>query len=223
MKYIRILLLPFGLVLKLFEIAKDGARDLHNRLRFKGAIINKGCWIDNNTMIKSNSHILENCIINNSQISSFTYIGRNSLVQNCSIGMFCSIANNVSIGLGNHPLNLFSTSPLFYKCDNSIGVKVVEKDLDFKEYNTITIGNDVWIGAHAIVLDGVTIGHGAVVASNAVVTKDVPPYAIVGGVPAKVLKYRFSDEKINNLLEMRWWDWKLQTIINKTEGLNADF
>jgi len=219
-KIVRLILLPFGLAQKLFDIAMDGARDLQNKIRFKGAIIDKGCVIDSQSKIDVNVHILSNCIINNSKISSYSYIGRNCIVQNTEIGKFCSIANDVFIGLGKHPVEHFSTATIFYKHNNTLNISLVEKDLDFEEYETIKIGSDVWIGARAIILDGVKIGHGAVVAANSAVTKDVPPYSIVGGVPAKVIKYRFNDDKIEKLLRSKWWNWEINKIKTQIKFLN---
>lgn len=208
----RIFLLPLGFIKKSFDMANAGARDIENKIRFKKAIIDKGCSFDQKTIIHPNVHVLENCIVNNSEINSYSYLGRNCLVQNTTIGKFCSIANDVLIGLGNHPLDQFSTSPLFYKKSNTFSVSLIKKDFDFAEYEPIFIGDDVWIGAKAVILDGVNIGCGAIVASNSVVTKDVPPYAIVGGVPAKIIKYRFSEVKIEEMLGLKWWMWDLEKI-----------
>lgn len=209
---LRVLFLPIGLITKLWTLSKEGARDIHNQTRFKGAIIDRGCCIDSKSRIEPNSHIFVNTIINNSIISSYSYIGRNSLVQNTSIGRFCSISKEVNIGLGTHPMELFSTCQLFYRRNNALKIDLVKKDLGFNEYNSIQIGHDVWIGTRAIIIDGVSIGHGCVVAANSVVTKDVPPYAIVGGIPARVIKYRFDDEVITTLLNLEWWNWSLEKI-----------
>jgi acetyltransferase-like isoleucine patch superfamily enzyme len=211
----RILLFPFGVVKKIFEFANDGARDIENKIRFRNSIIEKGCSFNKNVILQSNVHILNNCIINNSVINSYTYIGVNCLIQNANIGKFCSIANNVLIGLGNHPLNFFSTSPLFYKKINPLKIILVSNELYFDEYKPIHIGNDVWIGTNAIILDGVNIGNGAVIASNSVVTKNVEPYSIVGGVPAKLIKYRFTEDKISELMKERWWELSLCEIKKK--------
>jgi acetyltransferase-like isoleucine patch superfamily enzyme len=217
---LRLLLIPFGLVIKLIKISNIGARDLQNKFRFKGANIDGGCCINESSIIAPNTHLLSNCIINNSQISSYTYIGKNCIVQNSNIGKFCSIANDVFIGLGKHPTNLISTSTLFYKTQNTLNLQLVEKDHEFKEYENISIGHDVWIGARAIILDGITIGNGSIIAANSVVTKNVPAYAIVAGVPAKILKYRFQQNKIDELQKLEWWNWSLAEIKLKIKELN---
>lgn len=112
-----------------------------------------------------------------------------------TIGSYCSIAAGVLfIAAGEHPMSLVSTYPFGGAArDQTKG--------------PITVGNDVWIGSRAIVLSGVTIGHGAVVGAGSVVTKDVPPYAVVAGNPARLIRYRFEPEVIADLLAIRWWDW----------------
>jgi chloramphenicol O-acetyltransferase type B len=216
----RIFLLPFGFFKKALEIANEGARDIENKIRFKNNIIDKGCCIDDKSILHPNVHLLENSIINNSEINSYTYLGKNCLVQSASIGKFCSIANDVCIGLGKHPINNFSTATLFYRKINTLNINLIDKEPDFAEHENIFIGHDVWIGLGAIILDGVTIGHGAVIASNAVVSKDVPPYAIVGGVPAKIIKYRFEEKKIKYLLHSKWWNMDLVEIKENMNFLN---
>jgi len=220
-KIFRLFILPFGLVVKLFELSNDGARDIFNKFRFKGVQIDKGCCINDAVDIEENCHILESCLILNCSIKRYTYIGRQSIIQNAAIGSFCSIASNVLIGLGNHPVDLFSTSPIFYRKKNTFKLSLVDEDYDFSEYKPVFIGHDVWIGAKAMILDGVNIGDGVIVAANSVVTKDVPAYAIVAGVPAKVIKYRFSDEKIQKLKSLQWWKLPVESIRRKIniEGL----
>jgi acetyltransferase-like isoleucine patch superfamily enzyme len=220
-KTIRIILLLPGLFLKLYELASEGARDIHNKLRFNNSVVEKNCSIDAVTKIESSCRILENCLVLNSTINSFSYLGRNSIVQNAKIGSFCSIANDVFIGLGAHPLTLFSTSPIFYRINNVFSRKLISENYIFPEYRPIEIGNDVWIGARAIILDGVRIGDGAVIAANAVVTKDVPPYAIVGGTPAKIIKFRLDKEKKQKLLISKWWEWPIDTIKKRMNELNG--
>lgn len=210
----RVFLLPFGFLKKILELSNEGARDIENRIRFKDAIIDKGCCIDTSSIIHSNVHLLENSIINNSEINSYTYLGKNCLVQNTKMGKFCSIANNVLIGLGKHPIDLFSTSTLFYRKNNTFNIDLITSNFDFQEYADISIGNDVWIGTSAIIMDGVSIGHGVIVAAGSVVTKDLPPYAIVAGVPARIIRYRFSDAKKEELIEQEWWNWDVEKIKN---------
>lgn len=124
------------------------------------------------------------------------------------IGAFCSINSTAIIGtLGNHPIHLVSTHPFFY--NTKFGF-VEEKDdyVTMKSKNgKIKIGNDVWVGSNAIILPGVTIGNGAIIGAGSVVTRDVPSYAIVVGNPARILKYRFSEETIKKIEKIAWWEW----------------
>lgn len=216
---IRMLMIPLGLMLKLYELSAEGARDIHNKMRFRDSIIDRKCCINSISKISRHCHIFENTLILNSTVESCSYIGRNSIVQNASIGSFCSIANDVFIGLGAHPTDHFSTSPSLYKIKNSLRFQMVDQNLDFKEYSPIEIGNDVWIGARSIILDGIKVGDGAIVAAGAIVTKDVPPYAIVGGIPASVIRYRFSPDKIQQLLKIQWWTWPLDVLENRIDEL----
>lgn len=143
--------------------------------------------------------------LHNIELGDYSYIAKNSNISNCKIGKFCSIGPNISCGLGKHPTNGISTSPMFYstKCQNETTLCEQNK---YEEHKKIIIGNDVFIGANVTILDGITIADGAIIGAGAVVTKDIPPYAIAAGVPAKVIKYRFSQEKINVLLERKWWN-----------------
>ncbi len=118
-----------------------------------------------------------------------------------TIGSFCSIARGTSIQEYNHNWKTATTYFIRHRIFNEpYGSDVVSK-------GKITIGNDVWIGAQCVILSGVTIGDGAVIAANSVVANDIPPYAIVGGSPAKVIKYRFERSVIDKLLEIKWWEW----------------
>ena len=129
------------------------------------------------------------------------------------IGKFCSIACGARFmfNSGNHALTPLSTYsfPVFFD-EWSLDPKEISSAWDNK--GDIVIGNDVWIGYESVVMSGVTIGDGAIIGTRAVVTKDVPPYTIVGGVPAKVIRRRFSDEIISRLLELKWWDWSKEKI-----------
>lgn len=140
------------------------------------------------------------------ELGDFTYVGPSSRILISEIGKFTCIGPDVMIGLGKHPSRDFvSVHPAFYSTLLQAQVTFVSQTC-FEEFENIQIGNDVWIGARAIILDGVTIGNGAIVGAGSVVTKDVPAYAVVGGVPAKVIRYRFEDKAIKYLEEFKWWD-----------------
>ncbi|WP_293783992.1 CatB-related O-acetyltransferase [uncultured Pedobacter sp.] len=133
-------------------------------------------------------------ISDDSEIGEFTYIGFNCFLTKATVGRYCSIANNVSIGMGEHLIDEVSTSSLFYN----------------NAYETLTlkhctIGNDVWIGVNAVIRRGVVIGNGAIIGANSFVNKDVPAYSIVGGIPAKKLKSRFTCDVIDKIEQSKWW------------------
>ena len=154
-------------------------------------------------------------VVSGSFIGRYTFIGTNSYLPESSVGSFCSIGNNVQVIAETHPSRGFlSTSPVFYSTNRPCGKTFATEQLfterlyvekDGKKHRAI-IGNDVWIGYQSLILGGVKIGNGAVVAAGAVVVRDVPPYAVVGGVPAKVIKYRFPNDIIDKLEEIKWWD-----------------
>jgi len=156
-------------------------------------------------------HLYRGARVRRSTIGKYTYM-LNAKVGNADLGSFCSIGPEALVGgLGRHPTSYISTHPAFYSTKKQAGISLVSADL-FNELPRTKIGSDVWIGARAIVLDGVKIHDGAIIAAGSVVTKDVPPYAIVGGIPAKLIKYRFKEEIINKLLDVRWWDMDFETI-----------
>ncbi len=123
--------------------------------------------------------------------------GREQLI----VGKYCSIAEGVRVIFGEHSVSRVSTFPL---------KTVLTPDgtnQDASEKGPVILGNDVWVGTNALIMSGVTLGHGCVVAAGGVVTRDVPPYAIVGGIPARLIKYRFTPLQIERLLALAWWDW----------------
>lgn len=138
------------------------------------------------------------------------------------IGKFCSIACGAKFlfNSANHTLDSLSTYtfPIFFE-EWGLPVENIPRAWDNK--GDIVIGNDVWIGYEAVVMAGVTIGDGAIIGTRAVVTKDVPPYTIVGGVPAKPIRKRFDDETIERLLDLKWWDWPVEKIRRHLEDIQS--
>lgn len=163
------------------------------------------------SVFESNVVINRRSYVNDSRIGAFSYTGINTTANWSSIGRFCSIGRNVDIGGMDHDYRKL-TSML----DNRIRQMMVGggKYTQTKpEHDLCTIGNDVWIAAGAQILHKVKIGDGAVVGAGAVITRDVPPYAIVVGVPGKVIGYRCKDKLRDKLTEMKWWDWPLEVIL----------
>jgi len=140
----------------------------------------------------------------NSSMGRYSYSGYDCWIINADIGAFCSISDSVYIGGREHPMTWISTSPVFEHGDSN-GAPDSFAKFDVPETKRTIVGNDVWIGHGAIIKAGVSIGDGAVVGAGAVVTKDVPPYAIVGGCPAKIIRYRFDSDLIKQLLDTHWW------------------
>jgi acetyltransferase-like isoleucine patch superfamily enzyme len=143
-------------------------------------------------------------------LGDFTYVANGARIVNARIGKFCSLGPECRIGLGTHPMDFVSTHPAFYSSSQPTPASLAVRE--FIESRTVEIGNDVWVGDRAIIRDGVRIGDGAIVGAAAVVTRDVAPYAIVAGVPAKVIRRRFDDGVVEQLLASRWWDRDLDWI-----------
>ena len=151
------------------------------------------------------SAIRNHCRVYASSVGRYTYIARNTLVQNAKIGNFCSISEGCNIGMPSHPTWMLSTSPVFLAGSNYLHVNFANTEYD--DCPQTIIENDVWIGAGASIKSGIQVGNGAIIAAGAVVVKDVPPYAIVGGVPAKVIRNRFDPTTAKRLLDLEWWNW----------------
>lgn len=157
-----------------------------------------------NSTIHPTSKIEAGSEIVNSTFDKHSFCGYNCEISNCSIGSFTSIANNVVIGGGMHPMDWVGMSPVFYEGKDSVKAKFSEH----KRVNPLrtVIGNDVWIGRNVLIKQGVNIGSGAVVGMGSVVTRDVEPYSIVVGNPAKLIRKRFDDNMVAALLHIAWWD-----------------
>lgn len=187
---------------------------LHYVVKYRGRNIKFQfpVFIAPGSILEGGNRIGANCSISGS-VGRGTYICRDCRLE-ADIGRYCSIAFDVQTVCGRHPLEKFvSTHPAFFSTKKQCGFSFVEKNF-FEEYRYadherrvhVRIGNDVWIGAGARIIGGVTVHHGAVILAGAVVTKDVPAYTVVGGVPAKVMRYRFDASTIETLLRFCWWD-----------------
>lgn len=164
----------------------------------------------------------------NSEIGFASYIGDYNVFIDTKIGRFCSIGSNIRLISSSHPTkNVISTHPAFYSnAYNSLSFvdkPLYNESLRTEQGNCLEIGNDVWIGDNVLIKGGVEIGNGAVIAMGSVVTKSVPPYAIVGGIPARVIRYRFSQEEIKQLENFAWWNQPLSWIKdNANKFMDAD-
>lgn len=181
--------------------------------------------------ISRKAKVYEKSKITFSVIQNYTYIAQNAIINNTLIGKFCSIGPNLLCGWGIHPTNGISTAPMFYSTLKQNGITLSKED-KIEELKPITIGNDVFIGMNVTILDGVTIGDGAIIGAGAVVNKDIPPYAIAVGNPIRIVKYRFEENVVKELLELKWWNlpeenlklveqyfWDINTFIQKIKEL----
>lgn len=159
-----------------------------------------------NTTFGRYNTIGSNCVVSNCILGDFSYINSFSYVLNTTMGRYCSVGPNVKIAPGKHPTSVFvSTHPVTFNNQGNL-VKNYCSEPKFSISQPVIIGNDVWVGANAIIVDGVHIADGAIIAANSLVTKDVGAYEIVGGNPARFIKKRFDDEQIRYLQDTQWWN-----------------
>lgn len=179
--------------------AKGWLKHFFNKRISTLALVHDNCEVSTKAVIYCGARMSE------SKVGDYSYVGKDTIIHGTTIGKFCSISDCCIIGLPGHSIRTISSSPIFSGIHNGTKTSWVKKNMPHDPIN-VKIGNDVWIGYRAMIPTNVTIGDGAVVAAGAVVVKDVPPYAVVGGVPARVIKYRFSQDVIDKLLELRFWD-----------------
>lgn len=213
-------------------------RNIVNLLLFK---FRRGIRIGSNVAISNSvleglNKLNDNTVFVNSSLGRGSYIGPDSYFNGAQIGRYCSIGSSVKIVNSAHPSKVFvSTHPAFFSLSKQAGFTYVQKQgfdefklLDKENNISVVIGNDVWIGDDVVIMGGVRIHDGAIVGAGAIVTKNIDPYTIVAGVPAKAIKKRFSQEEIDFLLGFKWWlkeeAWILKnnTLFNDiTQFMNA--
>ena len=165
--------------------------------------------------------ISEGAFVSGTVLGRHSYIGAHSIINNCRIGSFTCIGPNVVIGIGTHPTQLKSIHPVFYSTRKQSGTSFTEYSR-FPEHAETQIGNDVWIGAGAILKDGVRIGDGAIIGAGAIVTKPVAPYAIMVGNPARILRHRFAPERISEMLISQWWNLPDNELSERIDDFNLE-
>lgn len=175
-----------------------------------------------NSNVSAKARVYAPFFLHGVELGDYSYVAKNSNITNCTIGKFCSIGPNFCCGLGIHPTDGISTSPMFYSLSKVNGSSLVQQPKVEESKHTL-IGNDVFIGANVTVLDGVTIGNGAVIGAGAVVSKDIPPYAIAVGSPICIIRYRMTDDQIAAMKRIQWWNWdndRLQDIERMFEDID---
>jgi len=186
------------------------------------SIMKQRTYINKGTVLRGRHFIGKGTVLTNVDFGYGSYISSDSVLSNCRIGKYCSFGPNITSIGGKHPLkDIVSIHPAFYAAKNASGFSYIDSRkcdegsdrlfdentfVDEKKGYFYEIGNDVWIGANVTIAQGVYIGDGAVVGANTLVLKDLEPYGIYAGVPAKKIGQRFSDEEIEELLKIKWWD-----------------
>ena len=180
-----------------------------------------GVKLSRNCFFQGFNYVGDQTEVGFSSMGTASYIANNSRILYAKIGNFCSIGDNVRTFFGRHPVSeMISSHPGFYNEFNPTTL-YFHSDVDFEQHKfaidnfVVNIGNDVWIGSNVLIMDGISIGDGAIIAAGSIVTKDVVPFEVVGGVPAKHIKYRFDVKSREIILKSKWWYWDLNEIVAK--------
>ncbi|OEF09492.1 CatB-related O-acetyltransferase [Aliivibrio logei] len=203
------------------------------QLRKKNILVLMTTAVDKKTVFEGSNSVGHQSNIASSYVGFGSYVGDKCILKNTKIGRYCSIGNRVEVLLNNHPSHTFvSTHPAFHRATHKLvknmGLSFSDVDLFHNEEllstgKQVNIGSDVWLGSDVKILSGVSISDGAIIGAGSIVTKDIPPYCIAVGIPARVIKKRFTDADIDMLLELKWWDMplsKLKQSYNKFSNID---
>lgn len=197
-------------------VIPESAR-LYRGIRIVSSTVGESCCIGDDSDIEKCSladktEIGRRNLLRNTVLGRGSYTGTNAVIKNTTVGKYCSMGWNISIGGGKHSYDYMALYTDYWY-ERTFGVSCAALEGRNDPLRECFIGNDVWIAAGVNILGGVTVGDGCVIGAGAVVTKDVPPYSVVAGVPGRIIKKRFDDETAELLEQIRWWDWPEEKIV----------